>query len=571
MYKSYQTELHEVVLADFLETPSFKTINKEIGLSFYQKNNKIVYLFNNSIVALYTPLFHANTNTITAFNIQSAFTDIKYVPLHFDELKISINNIKETIELHLQLSDQFLQQFKTALTEHTLQQRINNFNLSVQHTTPSQYTHTTILYNFINEPIVEIVLNTLYYTLIVNGIPYSKSDTPEQRTAYVTSVILDSSYITKQETANYNYLTILKTIVSAEKIQNSLKKQHVYILQDWRTDNDYYYFDVNTDMKHPYPQSKIGAIALQRSNGQLWMMDKDDVPIRNISFSIEQETAIQNSTLPEETKNILIIGTHNNLSDTLMLAHIHPKKGIKLLSIPRDIYFMGNKLNWYYKFYTKSNFLKIIEKVIGLKIDHYVSIDMYAFISVIDKIGGINIYLEEDLIDPSYRIKENGKWSYVHYTQGEYQLNGIEALRIARSRNTTNDFSRSKRQQLLLEGIRNKISSMDIFSSMISLMQIVGDIKPYISTNLSIFEIASIITKNKDLPLHKKLTLSTSNILYQTYTKLLASQNSENDNKEIPIPSSQTISSNNYGAYILLPKNNDWNTLRLFIKNYILE
>ena len=565
MYKSYQDELHKVVLADLLENSPLEKIITKIGLYFYQKNNQIIYLFDNMIVAIFTPLFDTDKNIITAFNIQSAFTNIKYVPLNFDELSIVIENIKETIDLNLELSQQFLQQLYKTLASDQLKQFIKSYNLSVNHA-KAQYKHTTVIQNSINESIITMILDTLHYKLTVNEIPYSKSPKPLKRISYVIDTILNSSYITKQETANLNYLSILKTILFSKNIQDTLQQQNFYILENWRTDNDYYYFDVNTNVKHPYPQSKIGAIALQRSNGQLWMMDKDDIPIRSVSFSIEQETSSQNSVISGETKNILIVGTHNNLADTLMLVHIHPKKGIKLLSIPRDIYFMGNKLNWYYKFYTQLNFLKIMENVTGLKIDSYIGIDMYAFISVIDKIGGITIYLEEDLIDPSYRIKKNGKWSYIHYTQGEYQLNGIEALRIARSRNTTNDFSRSRRQQLILESIRNKINNMDIFSSTLSLIQIVGDIKPYIETNLSIFEIASMITKNKNTPLNKKFTLSISNILYQTYTNLFLQKTSKDS-----MPSKEDTTINNYGSYILLPKNNDWKAFRLFIKNYILE
>ena len=53
-------------------------------------------------------------------------------------------------------------------------------------------------------------------------------------------------------------------------------------------------------------------------------------------------------------------------------------------------------------------------------------------------------------------IRDNGEWSTLNYPKGTYRLNGVEALRIARSRHGSNDFDRSHRQQLILEAFMNR-------------------------------------------------------------------------------------------------------------------
>lgn len=260
------------------------------------------------------------------------------------------------------------------------------------------------------------------------------------------------------------------------------------------------------------------------------------------------------------------MGTHNGLADTIILLHITKTKKIKLISIPRDLYYAGQKINWYSKYFSHSNLLYLVEEIMGLSIDNYIAIDMYAFVSVIDILGGITVFLDKSIVDPGYRIKENGTWSYLNYPRGEYNLGGIEALRIARSRSTTNDFDRSHRQKLLLEGIREKINSLDSFSSVLSAIEILTKIRKHISTDLKIIEIATLISRYKDATLDSRLTLSTANILYQTFTELHKRNISTQEYNA-------TEKDPNFflGNYILLPKNDDWNTLKKYIERYILE
>ena len=104
----------------------------------------------------------------------------------------------------------------------------------------------------------------------------------------------------------------------------------------------------------------------------------------------------------------------------------------------------------------KSELKKVLSDMTGYKLDKYILIDMYAFIDVIDLIGGIDVHLDKAVIDPTYRTVDDGVVGTLHYEPGDYHLGGVEALRLARSRHTSSDFARAERQQLIIESIQNK-------------------------------------------------------------------------------------------------------------------
>ncbi|WP_236004672.1 LCP family protein [Nonomuraea antri] len=81
---------------------------------------------------------------------------------------------------------------------------------------------------------------------------------------------------------------------------------------------------------------------------------------------------------------------------------------------------------------------------LGLKIDHYVLINMYGFAALVDAIGGLKIRIERDV-----------KWGGLYGTAGTIKagyrrLSGEEALWYGRSRVNSDDFSRMARQRCVI-------------------------------------------------------------------------------------------------------------------------
>lgn len=195
-----------------------------------------------------------------------------------------------------------------------------------------------------------------------------------------------------------------------------------------------------------------------------------------------------------------------------------------------------------------------------MKIAGYVGVDMYAFIDVINILGGIDVELKSDISDPTYKIRDNGIWKTLYYSKGKHHLNGLEALRIARSRHTSSDFGRSDRQQLILKGVKDKLNELNI-SDMDKVYSIFKTADRYLDTNISTMEMISIFMKYKNSDIEKKDGLSVFNVLYNTYSNIY----------NLKDKSRQFDDNFNRGAWILLPRNDDWNVIKWYINGLINE
>jgi LCP family protein required for cell wall assembly len=253
----------------------------------------------------------------------------------------------------------------------------------------------------------------------------------------------------------------------------------------------------------------------------------------------------------------------------MIVAQVNiPKKQITLLSVPRDIFFNGRKINSAHYYYGIDELKRQLAIITGYHIDRYVLIDMSAFADMIDYLYGIYVYLEEPLIDPSYKTFDFGEWETLYYEKGTHHLSGVQALRVARSRGTTSDFSRAKRQQAILVGIKNKLKRLSV-NDVGRISRIIQVALKKVQTNMELKELLSYYLRFKDYTIRKGYVLTTRNVLkykYQTlpeegdepekcYKQLLGSQ------KVIEIKCAPLY----VGQYILLPEK-DWNAVRWYVK-----
>jgi len=107
-----------------------------------------------------------------------------------------------------------------------------------------------------------------------------------------------------------------------------------------------------------------------------------------------------------------------------------------------------------------------LSAVLGLQIDRTVIIDLSGFQSLVDAMGGVDVTIQEQI--PIGGEVKNGQvvgitgWLY----PGRQHLNGYKALWYSRSRATTDDFSRMRRQRCMvgaLIGQVNPVSMLDKF------------------------------------------------------------------------------------------------------------
>lgn len=268
---------------------------------------------------------------------------------------------------------------------------------------------------------------------------------------------------------------------------------------------------------------------------------------KKLSFKNSQSLAKSSNV-----KNFLIAGKHGSLTDTLILANLNEANGsVSLLSIPRDLYIDGRKINSIYASDGLAALEQNIESITGQEIDNHILIDMYAFIDVVDYLGGVTVNLAEPIMDPTYKTFDNGVWSTMYFSAGEHTLNGKQALRLARSRFTSSDFDRAARQQLILGSLKDKLANLQLGNAK-AIAQIGLTMLGKTETDLPLHQAVGYFLKYRNFDIASQSVLSTANILVSTYSNLYNDRQCANCGK---------------GGYILVPQNNDWSILKTYVSS----
>lgn len=172
--------------------------------------------------------------------------------------------------------------------------------------------------------------------------------------------------------------------------------------------------------------------------------------------------------IPEDYVNIVLLGSDKRpgsgawRTDSMIVVSVDPQANlVRLLSIPRDLWVFipghgNNRVNtadlWGELDRQGSGPERVKQTIhhnLGIPIHYYVRIDFAGFISIIDAVGGIDVDVECPLPD-------------ISLTAGMHHMNGQDALRYARSRKSTNDFDRARRQRKVLMALWDQALTLDI-------------------------------------------------------------------------------------------------------------
>lgn len=219
------------------------------------------------------------------------------------------------------------------------------------------------------------------------------------------------------------------------------------------------------------------------SRGQSELRDTEVTPLEdNISILF---VGIDDSEKRDQGKS-------NSRSDALMVATLNnDEKSVKLLSIPRDSYVYVPEFGYEDKIthaHTAStgvnSTIDTVEEMLNIPVDYYFELNFDAFIQIVDALGGIEVDVPYELDE----LDENDKRT-IHLEPGVQTVNGSEALALARTRHYDNDFKRGERQQMILEAIVEKATSVTSFTKYASLLNAVGD---NMTTNMSFGEMQGL-------------------------------------------------------------------------------
>jgi LCP family protein required for cell wall assembly len=264
--------------------------------------------------------------------------------------------------------------------------------------------------------------------------------------------------------------------------------------------------------------------------------------------------------------NILLLGmggeNHEgpNLTDTVILASIKPSTNdVAMLSIPRDLIIPLDNHGW-----RKINSInafgeeadrgagadytrKTLANVLGVEIPYVVRIDFNGFKSIVEAVGGVDIYVDRSFSDPTYPTN-NYLTQTVSFKKGWMHMDGSTALIFSRSRHGNNgegtDFARAKRQQKILVAIKNKLTTLSTYRNPTTITNTLASLRANITTNMQIGELVRFAK------------------MAQTMENPTIRQKVLDNSKESPF-----VDSTLYGAYVLVPRNDDWTPLREIAEN----
>lgn len=234
--------------------------------------------------------------------------------------------------------------------------------------------------------------------------------------------------------------------------------------------------------------------------------------------------------MPDNDKSrldILVLGIRGKddptngglLTDTILLFSMDTKTGrASLVSIPRDLTVRitderTEKINAAYAHYGVGGTKRLFSRILGISVDNVIVADFEAFRSVVDTLGGITITLDKP-------FSESQQWGH-EFTlpAGENTLDGEQALYYARSRYSTSDFDRSRRQMQVMLAIKEKATALSLTKDPIKILEVVTAARKHIETDLNIFDLGTLkdlLSQQENLGKIRRYQFTTENVLYET-------------------------------------------------------
>ena len=198
-------------------------------------------------------------------------------------------------------------------------------------------------------------------------------------------------------------------------------------------------------------------------------------------------------------------------TDALLLATFNKdSKTVKLLSIPRDTYTYipiekkKDKITHAHAFGSAKNgknggpqaSIDAVEKLMNVPVDYFVKFNFKSFIKIVDDLGGVEVDVPVEFTEQD----SNDNAEAIHLEKGVQKLNGEEALALARTRHIDSDAMRGQRQQLVIEAILKKLTSV---GSVTKVGNIIDDINGQFVTNLTFDDMLSFYKYGSDSEIEK--------------------------------------------------------------------
>lgn len=210
--------------------------------------------------------------------------------------------------------------------------------------------------------------------------------------------------------------------------------------------------------------------------------------------------------LNEDLLNVLIAGSDkrpksgNWRTDTLVLVSIDKKqRKVGMLSVPRDLWVNipghgQGRIN-------TADYLGELDGLpdgelmketvagnLGVPVHRFIRVNFQAFVTVVDELGGLDLVVDCPLEDYFLGDGVSGPGE-VSLQTGVQHVDGATALRYARSRHSTSDFDRSRRQQRVLRAMAARARDKGLLRSAPRLL---ASVREHVQTDLNLVELLAL-------------------------------------------------------------------------------
>ena len=171
--------------------------------------------------------------------------------------------------------------------------------------------------------------------------------------------------------------------------------------------------------------------------------------------------------------------TENARSDVNILAAVNPvTKRVALVNTPRDYYVdlagtdSKDKLT-HAGLYGVETSMETLGNLYGVNVDHYIRINFAGFISIIDALGGVDVYSDQAFTS----VGSPGYYDPTTFVEGWNHLDGKSALAFARERHAfaSGDIQRGINQMKVIDAMLNKIKSPALLMGFSKIMDAASD------------------------------------------------------------------------------------------------
>ena len=171
--------------------------------------------------------------------------------------------------------------------------------------------------------------------------------------------------------------------------------------------------------------------------------------------------------------------TENARSDVNILAAVNPvTKRVALVNTPRDYYVdlagtsSKDKLT-HAGLYGVETSMETLGNLYGVNVDQYIRINFAGFISIIDALGGVDVYSDQAFTS----VGSPGYYDPTTFVEGWNHLDGKSALAFARERHAfaSGDIQRGINQMKVIDAMLNKIKSPALLMGFSKIMDAASD------------------------------------------------------------------------------------------------